>query len=169
MPPRKRKATEAEVDEGEEPLTTTTASKAKASKSKVVPAKKTKKDVEEENEDESEGQESGTDEEEVKKGKGKGKSNGKGKAQAKVAKAPVQPLDPSLPVNTVFPAVLKPFPRPGGGEGEAIRISNWNVCGLAAALRKVRVSVRFVRGHGSVADRFRCLVRYVDQGLQILP
>lgn len=52
------------------------------------------------------------------------------------AKGPVTPIDPSLPHNLKFPENLQPFPAKKEGE---IRISTWNVCGIKACDKKVRM------------------------------
>lgn len=58
------------------------------------------------------------------------------KSAAKKGKGPVTPLDPSLPHNTAFPTELKIAPRK---EGE-VRLACWNVGGIKACDKKVRLS-----------------------------
>lgn len=55
--------------------------------------------------------------------------------KAKTSKGPVIPLDPSLPINTTFPIDVSLPPKPEG----TIRLSNWNVCGINSAMKKVGI------------------------------
>lgn len=74
-------------------------------------------------------------------------------AKKSKAKAPVTPIDPSLPHNKEFPADLQPFPVKEEG---SVRLSAWNVCGIKACDKKVRCAIS--GGEGARADPLLSIV-----------